>query len=65
MVHKYLSHNKPEFVHVDEERLHELLATAEAGGRGREIEEEAVQQGKNINLNYLILSLFRGISRTN
>lgn len=46
MVHKYLSHNKPEFVHVDEERLHELLATAEAGGRGREIEEEAVQQGK-------------------
>uniref|UniRef100_A0A1X7VCF4 Exocyst complex component Sec3 PIP2-binding N-terminal domain-containing protein n=1 Tax=Amphimedon queenslandica TaxID=400682 RepID=A0A1X7VCF4_AMPQE len=44
MAHKYLPRNKPEFVHFDEERLHELLATAEAGGRGREIEEEAVQQ---------------------
>ena len=46
MAHKYLPRNKPEFIHFDEERLHELLATAEAGGRGREIEEEAVQQGK-------------------
>ena len=45
MVHKYLPRNRPEFVHFDEERLHELLATAEAGGRGREIEEVAVQQG--------------------
>lgn len=45
MVHKYLLRSKPEFVHVDEKRLQELLTTAEGGGKGREIEEEAVQQG--------------------
>ena len=46
MVHKYITRNKPEFVHIDEERLQELLVTSEAGGRGREVgEEEVVQQG--------------------
>jgi hypothetical protein len=44
MIHKYLPRSKPEFVHVNEDRLQELLTTAETGGRGREIEEETVQQ---------------------
>ena len=47
MVHKYLARKKPEFDHIDLERLQELLVTAEAGGRGGGgAEEEVVQQGK-------------------
>ena len=47
MVHKYLVRKKPEFNHIDVERLQELLVTAEAGGgAGRGVEEEVVQQGK-------------------
>ncbi len=47
MVHKYLARKKPEFDHIDLERLQELLVTAEAGGRGGGgAEEEVVQQGE-------------------
>ncbi len=50
MVHKYLVRKKPEFNHIDTERLQEMLVTAEAGGgAGRGVEEEVVQQGEWIH----------------
>ena len=65
MVHKYLPRNKPEFVHVDKERLEEMLTTAEAGGRGREIEEETVQQGNQpFSRSTHFIPHFRGLSGT-
>ena len=50
LVHKYLERKKPEFVNVDEERLHELTQVAESakgrvGQGGEEEEEEVLQQG--------------------
>lgn len=46
MVHKYLARKKPEFNHIDLERLHEMIVTAEAGARGRGETEEVTQQGE-------------------
>ena len=49
LVHKHLERKKPEFVNVDEERLHELTQVGESG-RGRsgpgEDEEVVSQQGE-------------------
>ena len=46
LVHKHLERKKPEFVNVDEERLHELTQVGESG-RGRSglgEDEEVVSQ---------------------
>lgn len=54
MVHKYLDRKKPEFIHVDESRLHELIHTAEVGGQARSArvgaEEEGGPQGEFLQL---------------
>ena len=56
LVHKYLERKKPEFVNVDEERLHELTQVAESAkgrvGQGGEEEEEEVllQQGNVMSI---------------
>ena len=50
MVYKYLDRKKPEFIHVDESRLRELIHTSEIGGQSRTLgadtEEEGVAQGE-------------------
>ena len=60
MVNKYLDRKKPEFIHVDESRLRELIHTSEAGGQSRkpgaDNEEEGVVQGDFPELGSMLVS---------
>ena len=54
MVYKYLDRKRPEFIHVDESHLRELIHTSEVGSQSRTpgtgAEEEGVAQGERLKL---------------